>query len=307
MSKKYSSFKSHQLITENWRRYLNEEEAPSALQKVAVKLADPATPLSTYVAILKKYASDPAFRQLALAGHTDSAGPEDEQVSVKRTAIAASKLTATQAEIGFDNSLADQMNNGAAFDGQSTAIALGLKGSPIIMPSQDDPPPAILVYNGKYILDGHHRWSQVMMTNPTGVVAIDNMVGPALDNEEEALKTMQLAIAGAAGKVVTKPFKGANLMSTTPDAVADFVLKNITDEVLQLLVQAEKLPEPSKEAAAKYYAGNLGVIKKAQGRFSREKSMPQAGKSGTSQGAVNDLLGTGKVNFEVPAAGDVKK
>tara|TARA_R110002012_G_scaffold1032_1_gene4328 strand:+ start:123 stop:1034 length:912 start_codon:yes stop_codon:yes gene_type:complete len=303
MSKKYSSFKDFQLITENWRKFLNEEEAPSPLQKVADKLAEPSTPLPQYVAILKKYASDPAFRQLALAGHTDAAGPQDEQVSVKRTAIAANDLRATQAEIGFSNSLADQVTNKY----NATKTALGLEGEPIIMPSADDPPPAILIYNGSYILDGHHRWSQVMMTNPTGVVAVDNVTGPAIDDEEEALKTMQLAIAAAAGNVVTKPFKGANLMQATPEQVYGFVVKEITDEVLQLLVQTEKIAEPSKEAAGKYYAGNLGVIKKAQGKFSREKSMPQAGKSGTSQGTVNDLLGTGKVNFDLPAASDVKK
>ena len=28
MTKKYSSYKEHQLITENWRKYLNEEEGP---------------------------------------------------------------------------------------------------------------------------------------------------------------------------------------------------------------------------------------------------------------------------------------
>jgi len=301
---KYSRYNSHQLIMENWRRYLNEqEEAPSPLQKVAGKLGDPGTSLPQYVAILKRYASDPAFRQLALAGHTDAAGPEDEQVSVERTSIGADKLTATQAEIGFSNSLADQVTNKY----NATKAALGLEGEPIIMPSPDDPPPAILIYNGRYILDGHHRWSQVMMTNPAGIVAVDNVTGPALDNEEEALKTMQLAIAAAAGNVVTKPFEGANLMSATPEQVYAFVVKEITDEVLQLLVEKGKIPEPSKELAGKYYAGNLGVIKKAQGKFSREKSMPQAGKSGTSQGKVNDLLGTGKVNFDAPVGSDVKK
>tara|TARA_R110002110_G_C13147320_1_gene690381 strand:- start:301 stop:660 length:360 start_codon:yes stop_codon:yes gene_type:complete len=30
MTKKYSSFKNHQLITENWRKYLAEEEPPAA-------------------------------------------------------------------------------------------------------------------------------------------------------------------------------------------------------------------------------------------------------------------------------------
>jgi hypothetical protein len=333
----FSSFKKSKLIFENWRRFINEaplgsiggigdepeeeEEAQAApakkapaeeassMQKVADKLADTGTPLSQYVAILKKYAADPEFRALATAGHTDVGGPEDEQVSVKRRSTAAKNLTATQAEIGFDNSLKDQMTN-PPYSPPPVNAALGLAGepgSPIIMPSQDDPPPPILVWNDEFILDGHHRWSQVMMTNPDGIVAVDNVTGPAIDNEEEALKAMQLAIAGAAGNVVTKPFKGANLMDASPEQVYDYVLKNITDEVLQLLAQAEKIAKPDKQLAAKYFAGNLGVIKNNKGRFSREASMPQAGKSGTSQDTVNKLLGTGKVNFEAPSTSDVKK
>jgi hypothetical protein len=327
----FSSFKKSKLIFENWRKFVNEAElgaltgigeepeeeeeeqaAPTAkapaeeaspMQKVADKLADTGTPLSQYVAILKKYAADPEFRALATAGHTDTGGPEDEQVSVKRESKAAKNLTATQAEIGFDNSLADQVTNKY----NATKAALGLVSDPIIMPSPDNPPPPILIYNGAYVLDGHHRWSQVMMTNPDGIVAVDNVTGPAIDNEEEALKAMQLAIAGAAGNVVTKPFNGANLMEATPEQVYGYALKNITDEVLQLLVQTEKIAKPDKQLAARYFAGNLGLIKKNKGRFSREASMPQAGKSGTSQDTVNKLLGTGKVNFEVPSASDVKK
>jgi len=106
---------------------------------------------------------------------------------------------------------------------------------------------------------------------------------------------------------VTKPFKGANLMDATPEQVYDYVLKNITDEVLQLLAQAEKIAKPDKQLAAKYFAGNLGVIKNNKGRFSREKSMPQAGKSGVSQDTVNKVLGTGKINFQAPQASDAKK
>jgi hypothetical protein len=35
MTKKYSSFKTHQLITENWRRYLNEEVSEERDQDLA--------------------------------------------------------------------------------------------------------------------------------------------------------------------------------------------------------------------------------------------------------------------------------
>jgi len=290
------------LLMEGWRKFLSEEKELQELDKGAVyRLNDPNTPLATYVAVLKKYAADPNFDALAAAGQTDG-NPNDEQATVEPAVVKAASLKATQAEIGFGNSLADQVQN--KYD--ATKTALGLNGTPIVMSSKSGPVP-ILVYNGKYVLDGHHRWSQIMMVNPAGEVKIDNLTGPAIDNEEEALKTMQFAIAAMADKVVTKPFEGENLMAANEQQVANFVLENITDEVLQLLVQAEKIPKPDKQLAAKYIAGNLSVIKGAAGKFSREKSMPQAGDSGVSQDAVNQALGTGKINFDAPKPSDVKK
>jgi CheY-like chemotaxis protein len=290
------------LLMEGWRKFLSEEKELQELDKGAVyRLNDPNTPLATYVAVLKKYAADPNFDALAAAGQTDG-NPNDEQATVEPAVVKAASLKATQAEIGFGNSLADQVQN--KYD--ATKTALGLNGTPIVMSSKSGPVP-ILVYNGKYVLDGHHRWSQIMMVNPAGEVKIDNLTGPAIDNEEEALKTMQFAIAAMADKVVTKPFEGENLMAANEQQVANFVLENITDEVLQLLVQAQKIPKPDKQLAAKYIAGNLSVIKGAAGKFSREKSMPQAGDSGVSQDAVNQALGTGKINFDAPKPSDVKK
>ena len=76
---------------------------------------------------------------------------------------------------------------------------------------------------------------------------------------------------------------------------------------MQLLVQAGKIPKPDKQIAAKYFSGNFPVIKKSAGRFSREKSMPQAGASGVSQDAVNQALGSGKVNFDQPKPSDARR
>tara|TARA_Y100000296_G_C5119812_1_gene229772 strand:- start:46 stop:960 length:915 start_codon:yes stop_codon:yes gene_type:complete len=288
------------LIMESWRKFVNEPEGNlQELDKGALYvLNNPGTPLATYVAVLKKYAADPEFDKIAAAGEDDGR-PDDEVAKVAPATVAAKDLTATQAEIGFGNSLADQVAN--KYD--STKTALGLNGTPIVMASKSGPVP-ILVYNGTHILDGHHRWSQIMMVNPDGAVKIDNLTGPAIDNEEEALKVMQFAIAATADKVVTKPFEGENLMQANEQQVKDFVLKNVTDEVLQLLVQAQKIMKPDKQQAADYIAGNLPVIKQSAGRFSREKSMPQAGDSGVSQDAVNQALGTGEINFDSPKPAD---
>ena len=48
------------------------------------------------------------------------------------------------------------------------------------------------------------------------------------------------------------------------------------------------------------------TILKRKGEFER-KIMPQAGKSGTSQDAVNTALGQGTINFSEPKPGDVKE
>ena len=288
------------LLIENFRKFIKEEE--SKLDKVSNILSNPGTSLDQYVSVLKRYAKDPTFDKLASAGATDG-DPNDEVVTVKPTSVLVDSLFATQSEIGFGNSLGDQVINKY----NSTKTALGLVMNPIAMSGADGEPSPLLVFNGKFILDGHHRWSQVMMVNPNGKVLIDNVTGPALDDEEQALKAMQFAIAATADKVITKPFKGKDLMSSTYDEVEQFVMKNVNDDVLKLLVEAGKIQKPSKELAAKYIAGNLKNIQDKQGQFSRERSMPQAGDSGVSQDAVNKALGTGKVNFIEPAPSDAQQ
>ena len=84
-----------------------------------------------------------------------------------------------------------------------------------------------------------------------------------------------------------------------------YVAENISDEVLQMLVKAGKLESPDKAAAAQYYGRNHKIIQKRRGKFEREKGMPQAGKSGASQDAVNKALATGAVNFNNPDKSDV--
>ncbi len=281
-------------ITKMVMERMNLSEAP-----VDDFLASTDKPLPDFVSTLKQVSADDEFRKVAGAGQADG-NPQDEVVTVERTQAKAIDLLPTQAEIGMSNSLADQMTN----QYNAAKTALGLVNDPIIMPSADNPPPAILVFNGKYILDGHHRWSQVAMMNPDGEVAIDNMTSPNIKDNEQALKVMQMAIGAKAGKVVTKPFEGQNLMKATDQAVRAYVIENIEDEVLNLLVEAKKISEPNKDAAANYIVENFKLVKKNPGPFSREKSMPQAGKSGVSQDDVNSALAAGEINFIQPDKGD---
>lgn len=301
---KYSSFKEFQLITENWRQFLKEETqqlgelGPAAT--AFVKNAD--APLPQYVAMLKKVAADPEFQALAGAGQTDKGGPGDEALSVDEGGAApAANLRPTQKDIGFFNSLKDQVTNPPW-----KPVDAVLFDSPIVM---GNPPGPVLTYNGKWILDGHHRWSQVMMTNPAGNMAIANLSGPALSGPEEALKATQLAIAVQSDAVKTKPLGGPDLMQASPEQVGKYVMQNITDEVLQLLVKAGKIKAPDKKAAAQMYMQNLERIQSVMGKFDREQSMPQADHTGGkgTQGKVNQALAKGMINFKDPSPGDIKK
>ena len=299
------------LIMENWRGFVKEEA-----NKIYMPSPDVSAP--TYVKILKAVAGRPEFKAIATAGKTDAAGTADEVFVVKPGAAKAEDLYATQAEIGMGQSLSDQMSNPewAAEQGKNPAAnALGLLGQPIEMLCKD-PRCAIFTFgpddSGKYrIIDGHHRWSQVMIMNPDGVVAIDNLEPkqPMLTNAEDMLKVVQLAIAVKADNVVTIPFKGENLMNVSAAAVKQAVLNNISDATLKLMVKAKKIPKPDKGLAAEYISGNLERIHKNKGfdEFTRKGVMPQPADSGTSQAAVADALATGAINFVNPEPSDVKK
>jgi hypothetical protein len=295
---KYSSFKSHQLIMENWRRFLAEEESLSPAAAAFIKGQDKG--LEDYTTMLKQIASDPEFRKLAFAGRKDASGPGDETLTVsKGTPVAAKDLTPTQYDIDMEKSLGDQMKN--RWDPPSTETALQ---KVVTMPSPGGQIP-LLTYNNKYILDGHHRWSQVMMTNPEGMMTVSNLSGDALQDEEAALKAVQLAIAALAGNVETKDTK-VNLLKFPAEAMAAYVRKNIAPEVLELLVKYKKISSPDVEEAVKYYVHNLAAIQaKPAGEFSRVGGMPQADESGTTQAAVDAALERGNINFDNPQPEDV--
>jgi hypothetical protein len=149
-----------------------------------------------------------------------------------------------------------------------------------------------------------------MKMNPNGVVAIDNLEpSGVLSSPENALKLMQLAIALKAGKAVTIPFEGQNLMDVSAEQVYKYVIENISDETLKLLVATKKIPSPDKQAAAKYIAGNLAALQARKGfsHLTRKGVMPQAADSGTSQDAVNQAIKSGEVNFSMPKPQDAKK
>ena len=304
-------------LFENWNKYLKEEieqvdELSNAARAFIKVSQDPKADARTYIPLLQKIAKDPEFRAIAAAGQDDGS-PNDEVFNITEGAAKCSDLAATQKEIGMSNSLKDQLQQPSWASHPPAMNALGLKGTPIEMMCKDSRC-AILTFgpiNGVYrILDGHHRWSQVMMMNPNGVVAIDNLEPKGvLATVENALKLMQLSIALNAGQAVTIPFQGDNLMDASKQEVYDYVLNNISDETLKLLVQTKKIAQPDKKLAAQYISGNLAALQQRKGfsHLTRKGVMPQAADSGTSQAQVNKSIESGEINFVLPKPADAKK
>ena len=285
-------------LMENWRKFVNESEASDKLVQ-GQNLG-----LEEFTSLLKQIAADPEFQALAASGQTDARGPSDEAIKVdKGTPVAAINLTPTQMDIDLDKSLGDQMTN------KYNATTYALEDV-VTMPSPGGRIP-LLVFENKYILDGHHRWSQVLMTNPSGKMTVNSMSSPAFGTgrvgAERALKATQLAIAALAGNVVTKSTK-TNLLAIQPKQLEAYVIKNITDDVIQMLANAGKIAAPDRQQAGRYYMNNLAAVqKKPPGAFEREKGMPQADDSGVPQAKVDQALEKGQINFHDPRPEDIKK
>lgn len=287
-------------------RLLIIEDAADDLKKAMDK------DLAGAVADLKAKASDAEFKAAANKG-TEDGQPEDEKVPFNTTPIPATKMFPTQAEIGFGNSLDDIINDKyGAIDAAFT--------NPVKMPSPDGKIPVLCAeVDGQIaILDGHHRWSLCFMINPKAQMMCDIMKAPAGMGAEDALKAMQLAIAAKAGKVVTKPFEGKDLMATSTEEVIKYVTDNIGKAEVQKFAKYApeiftkvglKVPNSNRDAAdgknraavAKYIGKSHALIINMKGPYPRT-IMPQAGKSGdsTTQTAVNTAFQSGEINFKEP-------
>jgi len=148
-------------------------------------------PYAQFVEQLKVVAKDPKLRAFLAAGKKDGA-PGDEGVKVSATTIAGKALSPTQSEIDLGGSV------GWSFKNPGGIAAFYSGGA---WQGGDDP---IITAGGKWVIDGHHRWSQAMVFNPDVTLACINI---NIADPEMALKMTQAAIAVTKGDVPTQGVK----------------------------------------------------------------------------------------------------
>jgi hypothetical protein len=213
-----------------------------------------------FVAALGKFATDPKFRQFV----------KDTDVTksdVKLVAIPVTKLIPTQNEIDVDKSLAFPL-------AKPQAAAYALKGGNVKVASP------IIVFNGKFIVDGHHRWSQLYAINKNAKIVAYNFTNPEITKPLDALKVTQLAILGAgATKIPKATVEGNNLLKMNEEALKAYVVEKIAENqgVLDVFQKMRKLD--SAETVADYVWSNVASMQQTSQPVSGAPGrgiMPQA-------------------------------
>jgi hypothetical protein len=276
-------------LTSLVKSILKEDEVDDKLADLSDKF-DTGT-VEDYVATLQKYATDPKVAAVLKAGQTDNKGKADERFSVAGASPLVKDLKPTQNEIGAAESLKNILTDKfGSLDGF-------LRGSS----SFPDP---IIIYNDEYIIDGHHRWSQVYAANPDATIPALNITGNLAP--DQILKVVHTAIAADAGqtKTIQADRSGGNLLKYTDQDVYDYVEANLNDKARKVW---SKYGFVSDDEIAQHIATNVRTMiskSKPESWAPTRDSMPQPGVSGADE--WGKLMKQGDVNFDQPKQSDIK-
>ena len=268
---------------------LKEDETQDKLDDLSTAFKTASVP--AYVSLLQKYSSDPKVMAVLKAGQTDGQ-PNDEKFDVAETTIAAKNLKPTQNEIGAEESLKNIATD------QYGSLDSFLKGTP-------DVGGPIITYNGEFVLDGHHRWSQVYAANPDAKLKAVNVVGKI--DPKDILKAVHTAIAIDAGetKTISANLKAGNLLAFTSQQTYVYMLDNLTDKARAVW---NKFGYDDDTEIAKHVVKTVSMMiksSKPENWAPKRDFMPQPEKSGSSKWGVT--MKQGDVNLINPKTKDARK
>lgn len=167
---------------------------------------------------------------------------KENPVQTKDINAEVSKLIPTQNEIAAANSLNYPLTDPA------TAETL-LKGGTVAPGGRK----IVTANNGQYIVDGHHRWSQVYVVNPECKISALDISN--IDDPVDALKATQLGIAADIKTVPSGKAGGVDMLKSGETEIKKFIVDTIKDEVVDVFKKYKK--GDTKEAVADYIWNNV--------------------------------------------------
>jgi hypothetical protein len=214
---------------------INEDEAQEELKSLLKK------DYPTFVKELGDNIKDPKFVAAIKSLSSD--------MPVNTTAITpvCTDLQPTQNEVVMDKSLSYPLKDAASAEAC-------LKGG-IVAPAGRS---IVTGGGGKFVIDVHHRWSQVFCLNPDAKMKAIDLTD--IKKPLEALKATQIGIAAQTGTVPTAAGGGVNLFQVGESELKKYVIDNITEPVIEVFKKYEKGDTP--ESIADYIWGNVETLKK---------------------------------------------
>ena len=190
-----------------------KEDAADDVQNLITKVSN----YDEFVNKLGALATDPKVQAFILSGKADG-DTQDDLLKAVPSAIKVTDLRPTQNEIDVEKSLKFPLTN-------EPSLANCLKSGTVTIKAP------IVTYNGTYVIDGHHRWSQLYAVNARASIEAIDLRGPKMD-PVDVLKIVQLAIAGELGNVPKAEVKGDNLLKVNDAFIKDYIKKTITEECI---------------------------------------------------------------------------
>jgi len=294
------------VLMENWKKFVNEQEQdyaahsaqptkvglpPEQQQQQKKVLQDLiGQEYTRFVGELQKRIKDPKFRQFLNMGVEDG-DLQDDVISVTKGPIPVRNLTPTQSQIGLADSLGFVSKTKPQQAGETASGDVADVGG------------SIITANGKFIVDGHHRWSQVYLLNPNASIPAVNFQIAGNPDAKTVLKLTQLAIAAVDRVVPLMPADAeTDIYATKGDeqAIRSILNKVISDEMAQSLMGPYQAD--SKDAVIDRVVQNaLALYKKGTHNPDvPRKFMPQLDKVSPPIKKVQKL-GAGDVNWNSKA------
>ena len=249
------------------------------------------TDLGGYVDYLNKMLDDPDAKSILINAFLN-AEEDSYEFSGKMINIPVSKLHPTQSEIDVDKSLGYPFKN----EGAATAcMKMFFDSSVAQMPFP------LITFDGKFIVDGHHRWSQVYSFNPDAKMECFDLKvksGGKID-EQDMLKIVQGLLAAkraedGKGAIPRSTVEGANLFKMSEKEVKDTIVRYCDKDakVAEIIQNAAECN--SAEELADYLCGNLMKLRADNMAYARKGNnrgvMPQTDRGGDDP----DDMGTAK-------------
>ena len=220
------------LLMESWRRFVNEEEeAAAAAPELAAQLMN--LDLKSFIQQVKV---KPA--QQAILGGLLDGQDEDDMFTVTPAVVTCRSLRPTQDEVVMSKSLEFPLTHPGDFikyRASTGPFKVGPKGND-----------AIIVFAGKYVIDGHHRWSALYCCNPDAQLHAFNISKAGESSEEDAadvLKAVQAAILVKLKTIPSAQGGGQNLFKKGEPEVKKYIASVIGNNEKLIKIYTQYLKE----------------------------------------------------------------